>query len=93
MPKERPLIERPQEQFQMNVINLLDDFVNIALKHRTFVVNLLDDPNGCVLPPNGPLSAPILLGGISIKWKRSNIFSPIIDATIQNNKEIVQAMD
>jgi hypothetical protein len=93
MPKERPLIERPQEQLQMNVINLLDDFVNIASRHCTFVVNLLDDPNGCVLPPNGPPSAPILPGGISIKCKRSNIFSPIIDATIQNNKEIVQAMD
>jgi len=69
MPKEKPLIERPQEQLQMNVINLLDDFVNIASKHCNFVVNLLGDPNGCVLPPNGLLLAPILLGGRSIKCK------------------------
>jgi hypothetical protein len=72
---------------------LLDDFVNIASGHCIFVVNLLDDPNGCALPPNGPPSTLILPRGIRIKCKGSNIFSPIIDATIQNNKEIVQAMD
>jgi len=49
MPKEKIMIERPWKQLQMNVINLLNDFVNIALGHHTFVVNLLDDPNECAL--------------------------------------------
>jgi hypothetical protein len=77
----------------MNVINLLDDFVNIASRHHTFVVNLLDDPSRCALPPNGPPSTRNLPRGIMIKCKRLNIFSPIIDATIQKNKEIVQTID
>jgi hypothetical protein len=58
----------------------------------TFVFNLFN-AQANVIPPQGPPATPITPRNTKIKWKQLNVFSPIIDVTIKNSKELVEAMD
>ncbi len=79
----------------MNVINLSHDYADNPPRprHHAFIFNLSNAPSTCVIPPQGPSITPITPTNTRIKRKRSNIFSHVIDATIKNNKKIVEAIN
>ncbi len=64
----------PIEQLSVNVIKLSNDFFHNLPRprHYTFVVNLLDVPNACVMPSQDLLTIPIALGNTIIKSNQCN---------------------
>ncbi len=73
----------------------IDDF-NDSLRCAPFVVNHFDTPIAYPMPIP-PCTTPIIgtnaPKSTSIKCKRTNAFSLVIEATNKNNKQIVETMD
>ncbi len=73
----------------------LDDF-NASPRHATSMVNHFDTPIASLMPIP-PQTTPIIgtnaPKSTSIKRKRTNAFSPMIQTTNKNSKQIVETMD
>jgi hypothetical protein len=82
VPKEIVPIEQPW----VNIINLSDDYVDSPwdLVMHLFSSSLMLQTHA--IPPQGPSTTLITPGNTRIKQKQLNVFSPIIDVIVKNNK-------
>jgi uncharacterized protein YbcV (DUF1398 family) len=76
------------ETEQIHVVDL-DDYSKSSQGHPKIVI--LNSPSTVTIV-NKP-TTPFTFGNISVKCKRSNVFSPILKALGKNNKMLVNVME